>query len=140
MCIIIVSEPFHCSTLPSCRFSRSSVGVFCRRLLHLQRCQHQLIPMVVEQTVRKLVLMTVPSSGWSKKWVHPGLGLTLFIMYSASCLQGRGERAYDIFSRLLKERIICLMGPVSDNVSLNLISFLLQSCKLVLCNQTLAGV
>lgn len=26
---------------------------------------------------------------------------------------GRGERAYDIFSRLLKERIICVMGPVS---------------------------
>ena len=26
---------------------------------------------------------------------------------------GRGERAYDIFSRLLKERIICIMGPVS---------------------------
>jgi len=25
---------------------------------------------------------------------------------------GRGERAYDIYSRLLKERIICLMGPV----------------------------
>jgi len=25
---------------------------------------------------------------------------------------GRGERAYDIFSRLLKERIICVMGPV----------------------------
>ena len=25
---------------------------------------------------------------------------------------GRGERAYDIFSRLLKERIICIMGPV----------------------------
>ncbi|XP_018340027.1 PREDICTED: ATP-dependent Clp protease proteolytic subunit, mitochondrial isoform X2 [Trachymyrmex septentrionalis] len=24
---------------------------------------------------------------------------------------GRGERAYDIYSRLLKERIICLMGP-----------------------------
>ena len=28
-------------------------------------------------------------------------------------VQGRGERAYDIFSRLLKERIVCLMGPVS---------------------------
>jgi ATP-dependent Clp protease protease subunit len=27
---------------------------------------------------------------------------------------GRGERAYDIYSRLLKERIICLMGPVDD--------------------------
>ncbi len=26
---------------------------------------------------------------------------------------GRGERSYDIYSRLLKERIVCLMGPVS---------------------------
>lgn len=30
---------------------------------------------------------------------------------------GRGERAYDIYSRLLKERIICVMGPVSDELS-----------------------
>ncbi|XP_055681116.1 ATP-dependent Clp protease proteolytic subunit, mitochondrial [Lutzomyia longipalpis] len=30
---------------------------------------------------------------------------------------GRGERAYDIFSRLLKERIICVMGPIVDEVS-----------------------
>ncbi|XP_031344953.1 uncharacterized protein LOC116172010 [Photinus pyralis] len=30
---------------------------------------------------------------------------------------GRGERSYDIFSRLLKERIICLMGPIDDNMS-----------------------
>ena len=30
--------------------------------------------------------------------------------------QGRGERAYDIFSRLLKERIVCVMGPVSNLV------------------------
>ena len=30
---------------------------------------------------------------------------------------GRGERAYDIYSRLLKERIICVMGPVSDEMS-----------------------
>ncbi|OWA53404.1 ATP-dependent Clp protease proteolytic subunit, mitochondrial [Hypsibius exemplaris] len=30
---------------------------------------------------------------------------------------GRGERAYDIYSRLLKERIICLMGPVNDDLS-----------------------
>lgn len=30
---------------------------------------------------------------------------------------GRGERAYDIFSRLLKERIICLMGGVNDDLS-----------------------
>ncbi|XP_066601022.1 ATP-dependent Clp protease proteolytic subunit [Prorops nasuta] len=30
---------------------------------------------------------------------------------------GKGERAYDIYSRLLKERIICLMGPITDDVS-----------------------
>ena len=29
----------------------------------------------------------------------------------------RGERAYDIYSRLLKERIIFLVGPVNDSVS-----------------------
>ncbi len=29
----------------------------------------------------------------------------------------RGERAYDIYSRLLKERIIFLVGPVNDNIS-----------------------
>ncbi|EGD73455.1 ATP-dependent Clp protease proteolytic subunit [Salpingoeca rosetta] len=29
----------------------------------------------------------------------------------------RGERAYDIFSRLLRERIVCLMGPVNDELS-----------------------
>ncbi len=29
----------------------------------------------------------------------------------------RGERAFDIYSRLLKERIIFLTGPVNDNVS-----------------------
>src|SRR3546814_16471757 len=29
----------------------------------------------------------------------------------------RGERAYDIYSRLLKERIIFLVGPVNDGMS-----------------------
>ncbi|MDR3322962.1 MAG: ATP-dependent Clp endopeptidase proteolytic subunit ClpP [Zoogloeaceae bacterium] len=33
---------------------------------------------------------------------------------------GRGERAYDIYSRLLKERIIFLVGPVTD-ASANLV-------------------
>jgi ATP-dependent Clp protease protease subunit len=30
---------------------------------------------------------------------------------------GRGERAFDIYSRLLKERIIFLTGPIEDNLS-----------------------
>ena len=29
----------------------------------------------------------------------------------------RGERAYDIYSRLLKERIVFLVGPVNDTVA-----------------------
>ena len=29
----------------------------------------------------------------------------------------RGERAFDIYSRLLKERIIFLTGPIDDNLS-----------------------
>lgn len=29
----------------------------------------------------------------------------------------RGERAYDIFSRLLKERIVCINGPISDDTA-----------------------
>ncbi|MDP5127139.1 MAG: ATP-dependent Clp endopeptidase proteolytic subunit ClpP [Burkholderiaceae bacterium] len=33
---------------------------------------------------------------------------------------GRGERAYDIYSRLLKERVVFLVGPVNDG-SANLI-------------------
>ena len=30
---------------------------------------------------------------------------------------GRGERAFDIYSRLLKERIIFLVGPVNDHMA-----------------------
>src|SRR5215204_689618 len=37
----------------------------------------------------------------------------------------RGERAYDIFSRLLKERIIFLTGPVEDGMSTLVVAQLL---------------
>jgi ATP-dependent Clp protease, protease subunit len=30
---------------------------------------------------------------------------------------GRGERAYDIYSRLLRERVIFLVGPVNDQTA-----------------------
>ncbi|CAH8455501.1 unnamed protein product [Dicrocoelium dendriticum] len=36
-----------------------------------------------------------------------------------------GERAYDIYSRLLKDRIICLMGPINDDLSSLVIAQLL---------------
>jgi len=37
----------------------------------------------------------------------------------------RGERAYDIYSRLLKERIIFVVGPINDNVASLVIAQLL---------------
>ena len=37
----------------------------------------------------------------------------------------RGERAYDIYSRLLKERVVFLVGPVEDNVANVIIAQLL---------------
>jgi len=45
-----------------------------------------------------------------------GLGLVPMVVEQS----GRGERAYDIYSRLLKERIVFLVGPVTDE-SANLI-------------------
>jgi ATP-dependent Clp protease protease subunit len=30
---------------------------------------------------------------------------------------GRGERAYDIYSRLLKERVVFLVGPIDDHIA-----------------------
>ena len=37
----------------------------------------------------------------------------------------RGERSYDIYSRLLKDRIIMLSGPIDDNVANSVIAQLL---------------
>jgi len=42
-----------------------------------------------------------------------GLGLIPMVIEQS----GRGERAYDIYSRLLKERIIFLVGPIGDGMA-----------------------
>ena len=42
-----------------------------------------------------------------------GLGLVPIVIETS----GRGERAYDIYSRLLRERIIFLIGPVNDGTA-----------------------
>lgn len=49
-------------------------------------------------------------------WRPRSLGLVPMVVEQS----GRGERAYDIYSRLLKERIVFLVGPVTDE-SANLI-------------------
>jgi ATP-dependent Clp protease, protease subunit len=40
-----------------------------------------------------------------------GLGLVPMVIEQS----GRGERAYDIYSRLLKERVVFLVGPVTES-------------------------
>ena len=42
-----------------------------------------------------------------------GLGLIPMVIEQS----GRGERAYDIYSRLLKERVIFLVGPVTETTA-----------------------
>ena len=46
-------------------------------------------------------------------WDPVGLGLIPMVIEQS----GRGERSYDIYSRLLKERVIFLVGPVSDSTA-----------------------
>ena len=50
--------------------------------------------------------------------IEPARGLGLIPMVIEQ--SGRGERAYDIYSRLLKERVVFLVGPVTE-VTANLI-------------------
>jgi ATP-dependent Clp protease protease subunit len=48
---------------------------------------------------------------FERRIIEPqGLGLVPMVVEQS----GRGERAYDIYSRLLKERVIFLVGPVND--------------------------
>ncbi len=49
----------------------------------------------------------------SRAFEPQGLGLVPMVVEQS----GRGERAYDIYSRLLKERVIFLVGPVNDSTA-----------------------
>src|SRR5512133_2179648 len=53
---------------------------------------------------------------FQSQWEPQGLGMVPMVIEQS----GRGERAYDIYSRLLKERVIFLVGPVND-ASANLV-------------------
>ncbi len=56
-------------------------------------------------------------SDWQTTQPTPhALGLVPMVVEQS----GRGERAYDIYSRLLKERIVFMVGPVTDD-SANLV-------------------
>src|SRR6218665_1704096 len=50
-----------------------------------------------------------------------GLGMIPMVIEQS----GRGERSYDIYSRLLKERVIFLVGPVNDQTANLVVAHLL---------------
>jgi ATP-dependent Clp protease protease subunit len=54
------------------------------------------------------MMMTATTA--EESWEPQGLGMVPMVIEQS----GRGERAYDIYSRLLKERVIFLVGPVND--------------------------
>ena len=53
------------------------------------------------------------NSGSAENSTITGLGLVPMVVEQSS----RGERAFDIYSRLLKDRIVFMVGPVDDNVA-----------------------
>jgi ATP-dependent Clp protease protease subunit len=55
---------------------------------------------------------------------NTGLGLIPMVVEQTA----RGERAYDIYSRLLKERIIFVVGPIDDHIA-NLVVAQLLMCE-----------
>jgi len=56
--------------------------------------------------------MTTYSNGSSSMEPQGNMYVPMVIEQS-----GRGERAYDIYSRLLKERVIFLVGPINDQMA-----------------------
>ena len=55
-----------------------------------------------------------PMSGPVRQVTEPtGLGLVPMVIEQS----GRGERAYDIYSRLLRERVVFMVGPVNDHTA-----------------------
>lgn len=50
----------------------------------------------------------------SSQYIEPqDLGMVPMVIETS----GRGERAYDIYSRLLKERVVFLVGPINDQMA-----------------------
>ncbi len=62
------------------------------------------------------MMMPTGQGNRGSEWEPSMLGLVPMVIETS----GRGERAYDIYSRLLRERVVFLVGPVND-VTANLV-------------------
>uniref|UniRef100_A0A1I7UYX9 ATP-dependent Clp protease proteolytic subunit n=1 Tax=Caenorhabditis tropicalis TaxID=1561998 RepID=A0A1I7UYX9_9PELO len=70
--------------------------------------------------IRRLVTSSVTASRTLSSSVQSRVGIPFVIDN-----EGKGERTYDIYSRLLRDRIVCLMTPVDDFIASALIAQLL---------------
>jgi len=55
----------------------------------------------------------ISDSSLRETWEPQNIGLVPMVVETS----GRGERAYDIYSRLLKERVVFLVGEVNDHTA-----------------------
>ena len=62
---------------------------------------------------RNALIEDLVNAHLSQRQEPQGLGLVPIVVETS----GRGERAYDIYSRLLRERVVFLVGPVMDSTA-----------------------
>ncbi|KDR84744.1 hypothetical protein GALMADRAFT_131536 [Galerina marginata CBS 339.88] len=90
-------------------FLRATIPLVCRRsLLTSKRLFHP--------------LASQPLNSILDQWQAPPTANLVPIVIEQT---GRGERSYDIFSRLLRERVIMLHGPIRDSDSTLIVAQLL---------------
>jgi len=63
--------------------------------------------------VRNSLVEDLVNAHLAQRQEPQGLGLVPIVIETS----GRGERAYDIYSRLLRERVVFLVGPVMDSTA-----------------------
>ena len=63
--------------------------------------------------VRNTLVEDLVNAHLAQRQEPQGLGLVPIVIETS----GRGERAYDIYSRLLRERVVFLVGPVMDGTA-----------------------
>ncbi|CAA7264681.1 unnamed protein product [Cyclocybe aegerita] len=83
-------------------------------------------PIFRQQTIQSSRRLFHPLAGHSlrslqEQWRAPSANLVPIVIEQT----GRGERSYDIFSRLLRERVIMLHGPIRDDDSTLVVAQLL---------------
>lgn len=95
------------------------VGVGSKSIIHLLHPNHSRL------MLRHVLKRTIESNrGAPTRFFHASSARRTLVPIVIE-QTGRGERSYDIYSRLLRERVIMLCGPVHDNLSSLIVAQLL---------------